>query len=149
MTVKELLTNISFDELLPILKKYATDHIHDIYIFREVYDILKNIVSEEDILTKEYNEDDAKKNTIEKYLSNYQIGNKNLIYGSVDEDQWKKLSDDKKSKFNEERKNRRKSINKKIENVIEKIVEDIIEKEDEYRKLLRVNIIKINKKERR
>lgn len=31
MTVKELLTNISFDELLPILKKYATDHIHDIY----------------------------------------------------------------------------------------------------------------------
>ena len=36
MTVKELLTNISFDELLPILKKYATDHIHDIYIFREV-----------------------------------------------------------------------------------------------------------------
>lgn len=33
MTVKELLTNISFDELLPILKKYATDHIHDIYIF--------------------------------------------------------------------------------------------------------------------
>ena len=37
MTVKELLTNISFDELLPILKKYATDHIHDIYIFREVY----------------------------------------------------------------------------------------------------------------
>ena len=103
----------------------------------------------EDILTKEYNEDDAKKNTIEKYLSNYQIGNKNLIYGSVDEDQWKKLSDDKKSKFNEERKNRRKSINKKIENVIEKIVEDIIEKEDEYRKLLRVNIIKINKKERR
>ena len=41
MTVKELLTNISFDELLPILKKYATDHIHDIYIFREVYDILK------------------------------------------------------------------------------------------------------------
>lgn len=48
MTVKELLTNISFDELLPILKKYATDHIHDIYIFREVYDILKNIDPNDD-----------------------------------------------------------------------------------------------------
>ena len=48
MTVKELLTNISFDELLPILKKYATDHIHDIYIFREVYDILKNIEPNDD-----------------------------------------------------------------------------------------------------
>ena len=102
----------------------------------------------EDILTKEYNEDDAKKNTIEKYLSNYQIGNKNLIYGSVDEEDLKDLSVDERRKFNEERKNRRESINKKIESVIGKIVEDIIEKEDEYRKLLRVNIIKINKKER-
>ena len=102
----------------------------------------------EDILTKEYNEDDAKKNTIEKYLSNYQIGNKNLIYGSVDEEDLKDLSVDERRKFNEERKNRRETINKKIESVIGKIVEDIIEKEDEYRKLLRVNIIKINKKER-
>ena len=102
----------------------------------------------EDILTKEYNEDDAKKNTIEKYLSNYQIGNKNLIYGSVDEEDLKDLSVDERGKFNEERKNRRETINKKIESVIGKIVEDIIEKEDEYRKLLRVNIIKINKKER-
>ena len=102
----------------------------------------------EDILTKEYSEDDAKKNTIEKYLSNYQIGNKNLIYGSVDEEDLKDLSVDERRKFNEERKNRRETINKKIESVIGKIVEDIIEKEDEYRKLLRVNIIKINKKER-
>ena len=102
----------------------------------------------EDILTKEYNEDDAKKNTIEKYLSNYQIGNKNLIYGSIDGEKLKDLSVDERGKFNEERKNRRESINKKIESVIGKIVEDIIEKEDEYRKLLRVNIIKINKKER-
>lgn len=102
----------------------------------------------EEILTKEYSEDDAKKNTIEKYLSNYQIGNKNLIYGSVDEEDLKDLSVDERRKFNEERKNRRESINKKIESVIGKIVEDIIEKEDEYRKLLRVNIIKINKKER-
>ena len=102
----------------------------------------------EEILTKEYSEDDTKKNTIEKYLSNYQIGNKNLIYGSVDEEDLKDLSVDERRKFNEERKNRRESINKKIESVIGKIVEDIIEKEDEYRKLLRVNIIKINKKER-
>ena len=102
----------------------------------------------EEILTKEYSEDDAKKNTIEKYLSNYQIGNKNLIYGSVDEEDLKDLSVDERRKFNEERKNRRETINKKIESVIGKIVEDIIEKEDEYRKLLRVNIIKINKKER-
>lgn len=102
----------------------------------------------EDILTKEYSEDDTKKNTIEKYLSNYQIGNKNLIYGSVDEEDLKDLSVDERRKFNEERKNRRETINKKIESVIGKIVEDIIEKEDEYRKLLRVNIIKINKKER-
>ena len=52
MTVKELLTNISFDELLPILKKYATDHIHDIYIFREVYDILKILNQTMIIMTK-------------------------------------------------------------------------------------------------
>lgn len=58
------------------------------------------------------------------------------------------MSVDERRKFNEERKNRRETINKKIESVIGKIVEDIIEKEDEYRKLLRVNIIKINKKER-
>lgn len=102
----------------------------------------------EDILTKEYSEDDTKKNIIEKYLSNYQIGNKNLIYGSIDGEKLKDLSVDERGKFNEERKNRRESINKKIESVIGKIVEDIIENEDEYRKLLRVNIIKINKKER-
>lgn len=40
MTLKELLTQVSFDELLPSLEKHEPDHLDDIYSFREAYDIL-------------------------------------------------------------------------------------------------------------
>ncbi|MBU3836824.1 MAG: hypothetical protein H9777_00550 [Candidatus Phocaeicola faecigallinarum] len=43
MTVKELFMSLSFDELLPFLKEYEVDHLDYIYVFREAYDILKNI----------------------------------------------------------------------------------------------------------
>ncbi len=43
MTVKELFMNVSFDELLPYLVKWESDHPDHIYAFREAYDILRNM----------------------------------------------------------------------------------------------------------
>ncbi len=48
MTLKELLTQVSFDELLPSLKKHEPDHLDDIYCFREAYDILLGMEPDKD-----------------------------------------------------------------------------------------------------
>ena len=40
MTLKELLTQVGFDEILPHLKKHEPEHLDGIYSFREAYDIL-------------------------------------------------------------------------------------------------------------
>ncbi len=43
MTLKELLTQVGFDELLPYLKKHEPEHFDNIYAFREAYDILQGM----------------------------------------------------------------------------------------------------------
>lgn len=43
MTLKELLTQVGFDELLPYLKKHEPKHLDNIYAFREAYDILRGM----------------------------------------------------------------------------------------------------------
>ena len=43
MTLKELLTQVGFDELLPYLEKYEPEHLDNLYAFREAYDILRNM----------------------------------------------------------------------------------------------------------
>ena len=48
MILKELLTQVSFDELLPSLKKHEPDRLDDIYSFREAYDILQGMEPDKD-----------------------------------------------------------------------------------------------------
>ncbi len=43
MTLKELLTQVGFDELLPHLKRHEPEHLDNLYAFREAYDILRNM----------------------------------------------------------------------------------------------------------
>lgn len=43
MTLKELLTQVGFDELLPDLEKHEPEHQDNLYDFREAYDILRNM----------------------------------------------------------------------------------------------------------
>lgn len=43
MTVKELIMSVTFEDLLPILKESESDHLDNIYAFREAYDILRNM----------------------------------------------------------------------------------------------------------
>ena len=43
MTLKELLTQVGFDELLPDLEKHEPEHLDNLYAFREAYDILRNM----------------------------------------------------------------------------------------------------------
>lgn len=43
MTLKELLTQVGFDELLPYLEKHEPEHLDNLYDFREAYDILHNM----------------------------------------------------------------------------------------------------------
>lgn len=43
MTLKELLTQVGFDELLPYLEKHEPEHLDNLYAFREAYDILRNM----------------------------------------------------------------------------------------------------------
>ena len=43
MTLKELLTQVGFDELLPYLEKHELEHLDNLYAFREAYDILRNM----------------------------------------------------------------------------------------------------------
>ena len=43
MTLKELLTQVGFDELLPYLKKHEPKHLDNLYAFREAYDILQGM----------------------------------------------------------------------------------------------------------
>ena len=37
MTLKELLTQVGFDELLPDLEKHEPEHLDNLYAFREAY----------------------------------------------------------------------------------------------------------------
>lgn len=48
MTLKELLTQVCFDELLPYLKKHEPEHLDNIYAFREAYDILCGMEPDKD-----------------------------------------------------------------------------------------------------
>ena len=43
MTLKELLIQVGFDELLPHLKKREPKHLDNMYAFREAYDILQSM----------------------------------------------------------------------------------------------------------
>ena len=43
MTLKELLTQVGFDELLPDLEKHEPEHLDNLYAFREAYDILQGM----------------------------------------------------------------------------------------------------------
>ena len=43
MTVKELIMSVTFEDLLLILKESESDHLDNIYAFREAYDILRNM----------------------------------------------------------------------------------------------------------
>lgn len=43
MTLKELLTQVGFDELLPYLEKHEPEHLDNLYDFHEAYDILRNM----------------------------------------------------------------------------------------------------------
>lgn len=43
MTVKELIMEVRFDDLLPYLKEIIVGHLDNIYAFREAYDILRDM----------------------------------------------------------------------------------------------------------
>ena len=43
MTVKELIMEVGFDDLLPYLKEIIVGHFDNIYAFREAYDILRDM----------------------------------------------------------------------------------------------------------
>lgn len=43
MTVKELIMEVEFDDLLPYLKEIIVGHLDNIYAFREAYDILRGM----------------------------------------------------------------------------------------------------------
>lgn len=43
MTVKELIMEVGFNDLLPYLKEIIVGHLDNIYAFREAYDILRNM----------------------------------------------------------------------------------------------------------
>lgn len=43
MTVKELIMEVEFDDLLPYLKEIIVGHLDNIYAFREAYDILQDM----------------------------------------------------------------------------------------------------------
>lgn len=43
MTLKDLVTAVSFDELLPYLKEFVPKHLDNIYAFREAYDRLRGM----------------------------------------------------------------------------------------------------------
>lgn len=48
MTLKELLTQVGFDELLPYLEKWEKKNLDNIYAFREAYDILRDMEPDKD-----------------------------------------------------------------------------------------------------
>ena len=54
MTLKELLTQVGFDELLPYLEKHEPEHLDNLYDFREAYDILRNLEPAKDFEGKIY-----------------------------------------------------------------------------------------------
>lgn len=43
MTVKELINEVEFDDLLPYLKEIIVGHLDNIYAFRDAYDILRGM----------------------------------------------------------------------------------------------------------
>lgn len=50
MTVKELFSNVEFDQLLPYLKKLVSRHPDRIYSFREAYDRLRDMEPDKDFV---------------------------------------------------------------------------------------------------
>lgn len=48
MTVKELFSNVEFDQLLPYLKKREPRHPDRIYSFRQAYDRLRDMEPDKD-----------------------------------------------------------------------------------------------------
>ena len=54
MTLKELITEVSFHELLPYLKEHEPEHIDSIYAYREAYDVLRNMKPAKDFGGKIY-----------------------------------------------------------------------------------------------
>lgn len=54
MTLKELITEVSFHELLPYLKEHEPEHIDSIYAYREAYDVFRNMKPAKDFGGKIY-----------------------------------------------------------------------------------------------
>ena len=48
MTLKEQITQVGFDGLLPCLKEHESKHLDNIYAFREAYDILRGMEPDRD-----------------------------------------------------------------------------------------------------
>lgn len=80
MTVKELIMEVKFDDLLPYLKEIIVGHFDNIYAFREAYDILRDmqpnpkfagkvwIVQEEDWVSVQSLDGDSWENELAKEL---------------------------------------------------------------------------------
>ena len=80
MTVKELIMEVGFDDLLPYLKEIIVGHLDNIYAFREAYDILRDmqpnpkfagkvwIVQEEDWVSVQSLDGDSWENELAKEL---------------------------------------------------------------------------------
>ena len=80
MTVKELIMEVKFDDLLPYLKEIIVGHLDNIYAFREAYDILRDmqpnpkfagkvwIVQEEDWVSVQSLDGDSWENELAKKL---------------------------------------------------------------------------------
>lgn len=52
MTVKDLIMEVKFDDLLPYLKEIIVGHLDNIYVFREAYDILRNMQPNSEFIGK-------------------------------------------------------------------------------------------------
>lgn len=52
MTVKDLIMEVKFDDLLPYLKEIIVGHLDNIYAFREAYDILRNMQPNSEFIGK-------------------------------------------------------------------------------------------------
>lgn len=80
MTVKELIMEVKFDDLLPYLREIIVGHLDNIYAFREAYDILRDmqpnpkfagkvwIVQEEDWVSVQSLDGDSWENELAKKL---------------------------------------------------------------------------------
>ena len=69
MTVKELINEVEFDDLLPYLKEIIVGHFDNIYAFREAYDILRGMKpQEEDWVSVQSLDGDSWENELAKEL---------------------------------------------------------------------------------